>query len=377
MGERIRVLEVPAFGINGGIYKYIFNNMKYIDHNRFEFDFLTRNRDILTTAEYKKYGFGVRFFTAKERENPLLLEEEMNHILDKGYDVIHFHNAYWTGNLLEKIAMQRGICKVIIHSHSTQIDNRSDTETKKLLAIHEKCKAECSIRSATDFCACSQVAAKWLFGEQIPMDRIQLMKNAIEVEKYTFSDKIRQRIREKIGLQNKFVLGQVGRFAYQKNYEFSIEVFKDIHSQYPNAILLLVGNGVLENEIRARIEKYQLADSVCMLSWSNHVEELLQAMDMLLLPSRFEGLPITLIEAQAADLKCLVSSAVTDEVRITEKITFLDLCVNDWIREIGKAINETHIRENREEEITKAGYNIHYQVKKLEKLYGGRINGKK
>lgn len=364
-----RILHMTPPDINNGVYKYVFNQMKYIDQSKYRFDFLTRNeKDLMATKEYQQYYFNIQAFHNTERESKVGLREEIIRILSQGYDVIHLHTSIWRGFLIEEIAMEMKIPKVIVHSHSTGIDFASKENRDRLLQIHEEYKRTFDMNKATDVCACSKLAGEWLYGPHIPRNLIKIMPNAIEVEKYHFRPEVRKELRNKLGLSNRVVIGNVGRYCYQKNQNFLVRAFSKAYENNKNLFLLLMGEGELQNEIQQLVNQLGIEDSVLCLNWQEDVEDYLQIMDVFCLPSRFEGLPISVIEAQAAGLSCYVANTVTEEVKITDLVTFLPLIEEEW----QYVLEQSYINNNRErfdEEISKKGYDVNSAVGRLEELY--------
>lgn len=364
-----KILHMTPPDINNGVYRYIFNHMKYLDQNEYRFEFLTRNENALrATKEYQKYHFGIQSFQNTERESKGGLREEITEILKMGYDAIHLHTSFWRGFLIEQIAMELRIPKVIVHSHSTGIDFSDDKERDRLLAIHEEYKSKFSMQYATDACACSGLAGDWLYGIQIPREKIQIFPNAIEVEQYHYQPAIRQELRRKLGIDDKVVVGNVGRYCYQKNHEFLVKAFAKARRWNKKLFLLMIGEGEFEKNIRTQIKEFGIDDSVLCLDWQDNVEEYLQAMDVFCLPSLFEGLPISVIEAQTAGLKCFVSDTVTQEVKITDLVDFLPLSEEEWCQQmVNSKIDQS--RERVDELIAKSGYDVRRAACRLEKLY--------
>lgn len=362
----LKVLEVPAFGIHGGIYQYIFTHLKYMNKDDMQIDFLTRNKELLNNEIIKKNNYGVKLFTGTDRDNKEILIEEINKILDEEYDVVHLHSAYLLGLTIEEIAIKRNVKKVILHSHSTNMEFFGGKGKKELYKLHEKNKKKLSNEYATDFWACSKKAAKWLFNEQI--ENIKIMNNAIEVEKFIFNAKKRKNIRKKYNLENKNLLGHVGRFGYQKNQEFLVDVFEEVCKKDDRFILMLVGDGNDFEKIKSKIVEKKLENKVILTGWLDNVEDYLNAMDLFLLPSRFEGLPISVIEVQSNGLKSIISSEITKETDITGNVEFLPLINEEWVNKIIK-YDYKYTRKDMMKIITDKGYNIYNQVKIIENEY--------
>ncbi len=368
-GNRKRILHMTPPIINNGVYKYIFNQMEYIDRERFQFDFLTRNKKALAaTKEYQKYGFGIQTFCNTERNNEEDLRKEITAVLRQGYDAIHLHTSFWRGFLIEQIAMEMKIPKVIVHSHSTWVDVKDDKKREEILRLHNAYKEKFDFRYATDVCACSCLAGDWLYGDGIPREKIQILPNAVNIEKYSFQPKIRDRLRKEMGIEDRIVVGNVGRYCYQKNQEFLIKAFVKAREHNKKLFLLLVGGGELKQELKKLIHDLALKSDACCLSWQDNVQDYFQIMDVFCLPSRFEGLGITSVEAQAAGLKCLLSDTIPKEAGVTNLAVFLPLDKQIWAEELARCVPSGE-REDKEAEIGQAGYDIKTAVKKLERLY--------
>lgn len=355
--------------VKNGVYRYIFNNLRYIDKDRFEFSFLMQNpEELMKTEEYGKYGFEIRSFSIPQRADPVRFRREIKEILSDRYDVLHLHTSYWRGFMIEEIAMELGVPKVIVHSHSSSIDQLDAGEREEQQRVHEELKRQFNETYATDFWACSHVAADWLYGPQIDRRKIKIMPNAIETDRYSFCESDRRHIRGKHGLDGKLVVGHTGRFEYQKNHRFLVDVFAEVHAEIPQSVLVLIGEGPEEAPVRREVDARGLADAVIFLGWRDDVARWLQAFDIYCLPSRFEGLPISLVEAQAAGLRCIVSDSVTKEAQVTERVDFLGLDVQQW-RERIKERAGAYERRDESARIAHAGYDIRQQVKLLEKEY--------
>ncbi len=336
---------------------------------KYQFAFLTKGAEELRlTAEYRQYEFPVYTLHNRQRDSREGLRQEVVDVLGRGYDAIHLHTSSWRGFLIEEIAMEMGVGKVIVHSHSTGIDVADGREREKQIEEHEWYKSQFSMEYATDVCACSSLAADWLFGFKIPRERIQILPNAIDIRKYHFRPEVRRKIRTGLNLENRIVIGNVGRYSYQKNQEFLLRVFAKAYVYNPSLFLLCLGEGVLLGRLKALAGQLGIEDSVLFMEWTDYVEDYLQAMDVFCLPSRFEGLGISAIEAQAAGLKCLISENVPKEVCITDLVTFLPLEELRWVEELaGSKINMR--RDRQDEKIARAGYDIRLATGQLEKLY--------
>lgn len=368
-GNKISILHMTPPDINNGVYSYIFNHMRYMDMQRYSFAFLTKGAaQLQATIECQQYGFPVHMLHHTQRDSAEGLRKEIISILSQGYDIIHLHTSSWRGFLIEQIAMEMGIDKVIVHSHSTGIDVVDNEERKRQIEEHERYKKQFTMQYATDVCACSVLAADWLFGAGVPREQIQILPNAIDVKRYCFNPEKRKEIRAALRISNRVVVGNVGRYSYQKNQEFLIRAFAQAKTRNPSLFLLCMGQGDLLESLKELIRQLDIEDSVLCIGWKGNVEDYLQAMDVFCLPSRFEGLPISAVEAQASGLKCLISDYVTEEVEITDLVKFLPLREACWAEELAGCEIDRY-RDSQDEKITKAGYDIRLAVRKLETLY--------
>jgi len=367
--KKIKVLQFPIANAMGGITQYALQNWNFIDKKRFRFDFATRSKTLDFADELTKQGCKIHYLTCSSEENEAQFIKEMFNVLYEGYDVVHLHTSFWKGFWAEKLAIERKCPIVIIHAHSTMVDILDDQKRENAIKKHNYYKDKLPLEYATDFCACSKPAAEWLFGEQIPRERIYILKNAIDVSRYSYSSKIRKAYREKLDINGCFVVGHIGRFAYQKNHDMLIRVFRKVYDKIPNARLMLIGGGELEYKIRQQVKVYGLDNAVMFMGKRTDVPQLLQAMDFFLLPSRFEGLGLVLVEAQAAGLKCLASKEVPAEVRVTPNLEFISDDISEWVEGILRSVN--YQRQKVDDLIAQSGYDLREQIKVLEKLYSG------
>lgn len=366
----IKVLHLTSAYRVGGVDTYIFSHYKYMNRDRFQFTFMTRNGSLQDAEQFQEFSYDVKLLPTTAAGDRELFIKRVREILMEGYDVLHLHTSYWTGFLIEEIAKEIGIPKVIVHSHNTSIADVSEPEERKArLKQHEAVKKAFSLDLATDFCACSWKAADWLFGPQIPRDKIRIMKNAIEVERFQFNPEVRRRIRAELGLENTWVLGTVGRIAYQKNPEFMVEIFREFHKTHHHAKLLMVGDGELWKDLESQIQKSGLEDAVLLLGWKPNVENYLQAMDCFLLPSRFEGNPISLIEAAASGLPAVIADTITEEAVIADNIHWVPLDISSWLSALEAIFDAPIDRTAGAKVVRAAGYDIKQQAKVLEELY--------
>lgn len=365
MSAPIRVLHVLSSLNHGGAQSNIMNIYRNIDRTKIQFDFILHTKQNSSYTEEVR-SLGGRIFSIEKYNgyNHFSYLESWRKFFrnNREYKIIHSH-VRSTASLFLKIAKEHGLI-TIIHSHNTSNGKGIKALIKGILQF--------DLRSKTDYLfACSNLAGQWLFGKNvIKKSNYFVWKNAIETEKYLWNEKIRNEVRKSLGIpQNTKVFGHVGRFHQQKNHSFLIEVFKEIKNIEPNSKLLIVGDGELRCQIERKINMYNLSDSVLLTGIRNDIQEILQVMDVFIFPSIHEGLPVTLIEAQAAGLPCIVSDTITTEVAITDLVDFVSLqsTPNDWAEKALQACKK--IRKGMYRDILDAGYDIKNVASEYEEFY--------
>ena len=369
MGKKIRILHFPIRNTNGGVTRAAMRYWKYIDHDRFQFDFATCSKKLYFEQDIVDQGAKVHYISCYAEQNPEQFRKEFKEILVNGdYDAVHLNTGWWKSFEAEQIAKEVGVKMILVHANNISIDVGDDEQREKEIVVHEKCKREFSEEIATHFLACSNPAADFLFGPQIPREKIQILHYALELDKYTYDEEKRKKIREQLNVSDKFVIGDVGRMAYQKNLKFLVECFYEVQKKDERAILLLLGDGYLETELRDMVKRYDIEEKVIFTGAVDNVEDYMQAMDVFAFPTLFEGLGIVVIEAQAVGLKCLCSTGVPREAKLTDNVEFLELEKDKWIEGMLKYSNG-YTRVKTDEQIEKAGYDITEEIKVLENIY--------
>ncbi len=379
--KKIRILQFPVANSKGGITQYVLQNWKFIDKSKFQFDFATMSKSLDFASDLEREGCKVHYISCYAEQDKERFTAEFRKILTEGdYDVVHLHTKQWKSFLVEQIAKEVGVKKIIIHAHSTGVDTLDEKRREEEIELHNRVRSELTEDIATDFWACSWKAADFIFGDKISKDKIKIMNNAIDLSKYRYDPNVRNRCRRKLGIaDDEYVIGNIGRFVYQKNQEFLLKVFSEIckkdNDSYYKFRLLLVGSGEKEKEYREIVCRYGVKERVIFTGFRKDVAELLQVMDIFCLPSRFEGLGIVLIEAQTAGLTCIGSEFVPEEALLTERIVRLPYDVSLWKKRIIEEYDIQHIQlikrsENINIERLKGkGYEIKEQIKYIEKQY--------
>ena len=233
------------------------------------------------------------------------------------------------------------------------------------------------IRYISDyFFACSEAAGKWLFGNKVCKSKNYfIMNNAINTKEFIYNESIRLKKRQEFNIQNKLVIGHIGKILSQKNHNFLIDIFKDLNSKNKNAVLMLVGDGELKPLIKRKVDSLGLNEYVIFTGVRSDIPMLLQAMDVFVFPSIHEGLPVTLVEAQASGLPCFISDNITTEVMITNSVKRISLkkSPEEWTKEIFSSLKR-HQRRNMSSEIIRAGYDIESVIKWYQEFCLNLIN---
>lgn len=344
----------------GGKESYIINVFNSFDRERFHFSFIAYD-DRIAYEDYLT-GQGAIIIHLPPRNKGLKqYRKELNQLFsNKHYDVFWSHKTTLSSCEAIEIAKKAGVPLRIVHSHSS-----SNMGGKFTFVMHSINKLLVR-RWANEFFACSDTAAKWFFGNK----PCRLIPNGIDVEKFKFSEETRQRVRKNLNLENCFVIGHVGRFGKEKKHKKLIDVFNEVHKQRRDARLVLCGDGEERRNIEQQIADLGIADSVMLLGVINNVNEVLQAVDVIVMPSLFEGLPFALLEAQCTGLRCVVSDTVSRESDVLGWNVFLPLDVDDkiWADEVMKSNDPPQKRENAADKIKESGFDIYDCVSQIESI---------
>ena len=367
--EIIRIAQVIGKWVGAGAENVVLNYYKYIDKTKFIFDFICESDS--TNIPYEEINkLGGRVILVSPYENTSKYISDLTEVFKKGkYDIVHSHtNAL--SYLSLKAAKKAKVPVRIAHSHNSSIKLEQGRLLKNIYKILLK-------QNATHFFACNEVSGKFLFGEkEYNNGNVFLISNAIEVDKFKYNKKNRIKKRKELEFeQDDLVIGHVGRFVMQKNHEFILELFKAIHDKIPNSKLLLCGQGPLMTEIRDSAFGMGIYDDIKFVGQVNDVEKYYQAMDVFVLPSFYEGFPLTLVEAQAAGLLCLASTDVGSGSVLLNSTSLLSLSspIKIWKKQILDSIKNFE-RVDTSNIIKEKGYDISSEVKKLESKYIEIIN---
>lgn len=358
----VRVLHVLGGLGTGGTESLIMNWYRNIDRSKIQFDFLVRSPDNNYVEEITALG-GRVFYTESFPRHLVRNYQQTKAVLSKKeWDVIHVHGNAAMYMLPLRLAKKLGYKHRIMHSHSVKAQNILFS------VVHNANKLQLTTLT-TQSLACSAAAGQWMFAEH----PFALLRNAINADIYRFRTEVRMKIRKSLGLDNKYVIGHIGRFAAPKNHEFLLNVFAEVHQKQPNAILMLIGDGELEANFKAKAAQLGIAESVLFMDRQSNVGEWMSAMDLFVLPSLYEGLGIVLVEAQCNGLPCVVSQeAYNEEVAIyPNQLSVLPLSrgAEAWANHILDKAAAALDRNVDLSVLQACGYDMKTEITKLEKLY--------
>lgn len=361
----IRVLHILHSMNRGGAEAMLMNYYRNIDREKVQFDFL------LTEQNHCQYedeivSLGGRVFRVPllTFANPLPYIRGVKSFL-KGhpeYKIIHSHTSSKSAIPLW-VAKRCGVPVRVCHSHNNM------SESGMLGLVRDMLKYPLR-KVATHFFSCGNEASIWLYGEAIAKSGIvQVLKNAINVDQFAFNADIRKEIRQCYNISNDtIVLGMVARFSHQKNHLFALEVLRSLIDLHQDVKLMLVGDGELRTVIEGKSKQLGVSDHLIMVGIVPDVCKYLQAMDVVLMPSFSEGLPVSIVEAQASGVKCILSTGVPNEVDVTGNAKSLPLDVNSWAKCICSMPRGWRDLEAKSK-VARAGYDIRVAAKELENWY--------
>lgn len=362
----IRVLHSVSNMDRAGIETMLMNYYRRIDLEKIQFDFLVnKSKPGAYDDEIRSLGGNIYVSPGLSPWKYPSYLKFMNNLIKNNPDIkiLHAHNEGMMEYAL-KGAKKAGLPVRIAHAHNTKIIH----DYKWPLKVF--CKSFIPY-TATEYFACGRDAGIYYFGKERWEQKGYTMHNAIDPKKFTFSVETRNAVRVKLGLEGKYVVGHIGRFNIQKNHRRLIEIFAELVKIKPDSVLLLVGEGELEEEIRVSVSNYDLKDKVKFLGVRSDIPQLCMAMDVFVMPSLFEGLPVVGIEAQASGLPSVFSKEVTDEVIILPQSTQIPLKESNdvWAKKIAQFDKVVIDRKNSIVSVREAGYDINSEVEKVSQMY--------
>ena len=369
MSEPVRVLFLDTVMDRGGAETMTMNYLRNIDRSRVQFDFLV-HQDYKAAYEDEIAELGGKIYR-------MCLPYPWNYFrYTQGIRrLFHEHPEYQIihSNMMENAlfayeeAKRCGIPVRICHAHIAKTNQR--LSAKSIAKLYFKKRMQ---KSITHRFACGVDAGKWVFGENAK--DVIYMHNAIDAAQFQYHTRIEAEVRKEFSIENKFVIGHVGRFFKQKNHPFIIDIFAEIAKRDENSVLMLVGGGELDdatmNQMKEKVKRLSLADRVIFTGVRTDVNRIIQAFDVFILPSLYEGFPVVMVEAQAAGLKCVMSDTITRECAITGNVESipLDDGAAHWAERI-LSYRGTYQKRDMYDEIVAVGYDIKENAKWLEEFY--------
>lgn len=363
--EPVRVLQIIGIVCGGGVEAVIMNYYRHINRSKVQFDFIVDGYEKTALDDEIKSLGGKVYHVEPYKKNIFRYMSQIYHIVrDNHYDIVHSNmNTLSLFSLFP--AWLAGAHQRILHNHSTAVRSEGMRSVMKMVL------RPFAPLFANRYAACSCLAGNWMYGKNtMASGNVTIINNAIDLNEYAFSQELREKYRQELNIPaDAFVVGHVGRFMYQKNHAFLIDVFREVARQNPKAILILVGDGELRPEIEQKVASYNLTDKVRFLGLRKDVKKLYNCMDVFVLPSWYEGLPVVSVEAQANGLPSIFSDQVTRESALTKSASFLSLTegVANWSACI------LHVHDGRNTnaitELCEAGFDIKERSKFLENWY--------
>lgn len=366
----MRILQVCVDLDGGGIDRYLYNYCTKISGIQFDFAIVDNNK--VGILEQPLLNYGCNIYRLPRLSNGLWQNyQTLSRILKKNkYDAVHIHLGY-KSTIALFCAKQNKIKTRIAHAHIAFVpENYWEKLVRKALTPITKFLA-------TDLAACGIDAAKWVWGERAyEAGKVLIHNNAIETTKYQFDNDVRKEYRNKLGIpQDAFVVGHVGRLCDQKNQSRLLDIFAKIHELRPTSYLVLIGRGEQRLLLENKVNTLELTRNVLFLGVRDDVAHLLSTMDVFVFPSKYEGLPFTLIETQCNGLQTLSSDAVTKYVKVSNCITFMSLKEDDYKwAQLALMLGEKEHDHTAINNVKKAGYDINIEAQKLKKYYEEKID---
>ena len=315
-------------GRSGGVDSYILNFLESVKDEDAEITLMTNETDGTLKLYLEELGVGL--LEIPRLRHPFRQYRRVCEIIKEGkYDTVYLNISTAIDCVAALAAKRCGVKKRVIHSHASGNDCESRLKRLILDTLHKMCRGFL-YRTATDYYGASRKAGLWMFPEKIVnSERFSVILSAVDKDRYTYNSKVREEVRRELEIEENFVIGHIGNFCPVKNYGFIIKIFNEIRKKENSARLLLVGDGPLHETVKKEVEEANLLPYVIFTGWRTDTFRLVQGMDVFLLPSLFEGLSIVSLEAQCAQLPCVVSDTVPEEVEITDACKHVSLSENE------------------------------------------------
>lgn len=365
----IRVLQVLGKTNLGGAESRIMDLYRHMDREQVQFDFLVHYREKgYFDDEIKELGGEIYYLPSFRVYNYFSYKKACRCFFEEHseFAAVHGHMTSTAAIYLPE-AKRVGIPLTIAHARSAGVDKGLKGTITKILRknLYKKCDR---------MFACSDLAAEAVFGKKrYKENRVTILPNAVDTKEFLPNEKVRFQIRREYNLEDKFVVGHVGRFHYAKNHAFLLEIFAEVLKEKENAVLMLLGDGPLKAEIEQKAQQMGIADKVIFAGNQTPVAPFYQAFDFFLFPSRFEGLPGTVVEAQASGITCLISDAITKQVKATDLVNFMsiDETAKSWADEVIK-LDKPQENKTGRYNLAETNFDVNNQVAFYKEVYRGK-----
>ncbi|WP_315452099.1 glycosyltransferase family 1 protein [uncultured Selenomonas sp.] len=366
----IRVLQIIGNVCGGGVEAVVMNYYRHIDRTKVQFDFVIDGYE-KSLLDEEIQTFGGRIYKVERYSKNVLKQiyQIYRIVKDNNYDIVHSHMN--TLAVFSLFAAWLGGARIrIVHNHSTAAPGEyMRTALKYILRPFSKV-------FANRYAACSRLAARWMFGDIEGEKTVTIFNNAIDLDQFAYREDVRKEYRNALMIpENTYLVGHIGRFMYQKNHKFLVQIIDELVKKDRDVALLLIGDGPLRKNIAAQVHVAGLDEKVQFLGLRSDTPHLYNAMDIFVLPSWYEGLPVVGVEAQANGLPCIVSDSVSDECRLTSSLSFMSVgkTAKDWADVI---LRRKRVRNPQaEQELTAAGFDIKSEAYRLQDYYE-RLSGR-
>lgn len=353
MQEPIRILIVDGKMICGGIESFVMNIYRHIDRTKIQFDFLVHYKErFFYDDEIERLGGKIHRLSFRNDHNIFKYKKDLKNFFKNHteYQIVWGHME-GLASIYLKAAKKSGVRTTIAHAHITSAERSLKGLVKRFLRKN--------IHKYADYrFACSTEAGKYVFGRH----EFQLIPNAIDTKRFTFDKQTRLSIRKKHNWQeDQFIVGHIGRFNEQKNHKYLIDIFQEYHRLNKKSVLCLCGDGELQTSIKEYVISKNLEEYVLFTGNIPNVNEYYQAFDIFVMPSLYEGLPVSGVEAQACGLPCIFADTITPEVSLlSDRVQFLSILqpAETWAHSIFNQKNvDRHLSEG---ELILTKYDIYH-----------------
>ena len=342
--KKIKICHVIGNFVNGGVESVIYNYFSNMNLNDYEVHIIGHGIRVQECADrFTELGFIIHNITPKSVSFIRNLKEMEEIFRDYQFDIVHSHLTEWACVPMF-LSWKCGVKVRINHSHM------AEKPSGVINKVYYGIRLWFGKIFATDYFACGRDAGIYLFGKKaVDSGRVTILPNAVDYNKFSFNYKKREEMRNKEGIDaNTIVVGHVGRYFEQKNHRFLIKIFDEFHKIHPDSELVLLGDGELMESVKRQVKEMHLDSAVRILGNRSDVADWYQAMDVFVLPSLYEGLPVVGVEAQATGLPCLFSNSITSEIQISPNAAFLALeaGAEKWANKINEMTSQDNHRDN-------------------------------